>query len=51
MFLIRAAGRTAPEILAELRRRLDNDEATERAETVAQLREIALLRLPEVVGA
>jgi 2-oxo-4-hydroxy-4-carboxy-5-ureidoimidazoline decarboxylase len=51
VFLIRAAGRTAPEILAELRRRLDNDEATERAETVAQLREIALLRLPEVVGA
>jgi 2-oxo-4-hydroxy-4-carboxy-5-ureidoimidazoline decarboxylase len=50
VFLIRAAGRTAPEILAELRRRLDNDEATERAETVAQLREIALLRLPEVVG-
>jgi 2-oxo-4-hydroxy-4-carboxy--5-ureidoimidazoline (OHCU) decarboxylase len=30
---------------------LENDEATERAETVAQLREIALLRLPEVVGA
>jgi 2-oxo-4-hydroxy-4-carboxy-5-ureidoimidazoline decarboxylase len=51
VFLIRAAGRSAPEILAELRRRLDNDEATERAETVAQLREIALLRLPEVVGA
>jgi 2-oxo-4-hydroxy-4-carboxy-5-ureidoimidazoline decarboxylase len=51
VFLIRAAGRTAPEILAELRRELDNDEATERAETVAQLREIALLRLPEVVGA
>ena len=51
VFLIRAAGRTAPEILAELRRRLDNDEATEQAETVAQLREIALLRLPEVVGA
>ena len=51
VFLIRAAGRTAPEVLAELRRRLDNDEATERAEAVAQLREIALLRLPEVVGA
>ena len=51
VFLIRAAGRTAPEVLAELRRRLENDEATERAETVAQLREIALLRLPEVVGA
>jgi 2-oxo-4-hydroxy-4-carboxy-5-ureidoimidazoline decarboxylase len=51
VFLIRAGGRDAPEILAELRRRMNNDEATERAETVAQLREIALLRLPEVVGA
>lgn len=49
VFLIRAAGRSAPEILAELRRRLDNDDATERVETVTQLREIALLRLQEVV--
>ncbi|WP_323098825.1 2-oxo-4-hydroxy-4-carboxy-5-ureidoimidazoline decarboxylase [Intrasporangium sp. YIM S08009] len=45
VFLIRAAGRSAAEILAELRRRLDNDDATERAETVDQLRQIALLRL------
>ena len=50
VFLIRAAGRSAPEILAELTRRLGNDEATERAETVTQLREIAILRLSEVVG-
>ncbi len=49
MFLIRAAGRSAPEILAELSRRLGNDESTERAETVNQLREIAVLRLGEVV--
>jgi 2-oxo-4-hydroxy-4-carboxy-5-ureidoimidazoline decarboxylase len=49
VFLIRAAGRSAAEILAELRRRLGNDEETERAETVAQLREIALLRLEEVL--
>lgn len=49
VFLIRAAGRTAPEILAELRRRLDNDDDTERAETVTALREIALLRLRQVV--
>lgn len=49
VFLIRAAGRTAPMILAELDRRLGNDEATERDETVAQLREIALLRLRQVV--
>lgn len=49
VFLIRAAGRSAPEILAELSRRLGNDETTERAETVTQLREIAVLRLGEVV--
>lgn len=45
VFLIRAAGRTAPEILAELHRRLGNDDVTERAEVADQLREIALLRL------
>ena len=48
VFLVRAAGRNSGEILAELRRRLGNDDKTERAETVAQLREIALLRLKEV---
>jgi 2-oxo-4-hydroxy-4-carboxy-5-ureidoimidazoline decarboxylase len=45
VFLIRAAGRDAEEILAELQRRLHNDDATERAETVDNLRQIALLRL------
>ncbi|MGB3829180.1 MAG: 2-oxo-4-hydroxy-4-carboxy-5-ureidoimidazoline decarboxylase [Ornithinimicrobium sp.] len=45
VFLIRAAGRSATQIRDELHRRLDNDEASEREETVAQLREIALLRL------
>jgi 2-oxo-4-hydroxy-4-carboxy-5-ureidoimidazoline decarboxylase len=45
VFLIRAAGRSADEILAELDRRLQNDDATERAETVDNLRQIALLRL------
>lgn len=49
VFLIRAAGRSAAEILAELRRRLDNDDETERNETVTQLREIALLRLAAVL--
>lgn len=49
VFLIRAAGRSSPEILAELRRRLGNDDETERAETVAALREIALLRLKDVM--
>ena len=36
VFLIRAAGRSSAEILAELDRRLGNDDATERAETVAR---------------
>ena len=48
VFLIRASGRTGPQILAELDRRLHNDDAAERAETVTQLREIALLRLDQV---
>lgn len=50
VFLVRAAGRSGEEILAELERRLGNDEATERAETVTALREIALLRLGQEVG-
>jgi 2-oxo-4-hydroxy-4-carboxy-5-ureidoimidazoline decarboxylase len=45
VFLIRAAGRDAEQILAELDRRLGNDDETERAETVDNLRQIALLRL------
>lgn len=49
VFLIRAAGRSAPEILTELNRRLDNDHDTERTETVTQLREIAVLRLQEML--
>ena len=50
VFLIRAAGRDAEEILAELTRRLGNDDETEREETVTQLREIALLRLEGLVS-
>jgi 2-oxo-4-hydroxy-4-carboxy-5-ureidoimidazoline decarboxylase len=49
VFLIRAAGRSAAEILAELDRRLDNDDETERDETVQQLSEIAVLRLESTV--
>jgi 2-oxo-4-hydroxy-4-carboxy-5-ureidoimidazoline decarboxylase len=49
VFLVRAARRSSSEILAELRRRLGNDDETERAETVAALREIALLRLKDVM--
>ena len=50
VFLIRAAGRDAEEILSELDRRLQNDDATERAETVDNLRQIALLRLEGALG-
>ena len=50
VFLIRASGRTGPQILAELERRLGNDDETEREETVRQLSEIALHRLEQLVG-
>jgi 2-oxo-4-hydroxy-4-carboxy-5-ureidoimidazoline decarboxylase len=49
VFLIRAAGRSAEEILAELDRRLGNDDDTERRETIEQLVEIAQLRLDQVI--
>jgi 2-oxo-4-hydroxy-4-carboxy-5-ureidoimidazoline decarboxylase len=49
VFLIRAAGRTAEDVLAELDRRLANDDTTEEREVVDNLREIALLRLEELV--
>lgn len=45
IFLIRAAGRTRPEILAELDRRLRLSDADDAREVADQLREIALLRL------
>lgn len=45
IFLVRAAGRDAEEILALLEQRLENDPETELAVTADQLREIALLRL------
>jgi 2-oxo-4-hydroxy-4-carboxy-5-ureidoimidazoline decarboxylase len=50
VFLIRAAGRTPAEILAELTRRLGGDEAAERAETTAQLAEITRLRVERMVS-
>jgi len=49
VFLIRASGRNADEILEELDRRLCNDDVTEREETVDNLREIALLRLEQAL--
>ncbi|MFF5792616.1 2-oxo-4-hydroxy-4-carboxy-5-ureidoimidazoline decarboxylase [Paeniglutamicibacter sp. NPDC012692] len=45
VFLIRAAGRSSEEILAELDRRLSNADEEETREVGQQLREIALLRL------
>ena len=45
VFLIRAAGRSSEEILAELRRRLQNSPEDEMAETAEQLNQIARLRL------
>lgn len=45
VFLIRAAGRSSQEILAELRRRLQNSPEDEVAETAEQLNQIARLRL------
>ena len=49
VFIIRAAGRDGPEVLAELRRRLDSDDSTERAETIEQLTQIAVLRVREAI--
>ena len=50
VFLVRAAGRSGAEILAEAERRLAHDDAAEREETVTALRDIALLRLGQVVS-
>ncbi|HEY5978330.1 MAG TPA: 2-oxo-4-hydroxy-4-carboxy-5-ureidoimidazoline decarboxylase [Microlunatus sp.] len=48
IFLIRAAGRSRPEILAELERRLTLDPDTELTVVGEELRDIALLRIPQV---
>ena len=50
VFLIRAAGRDRAEILAELRRRMDNDAQRELVVVAGQLREIALSRLRTILG-
>jgi len=49
IYLVRAAGRTGPELLALLEQRLGNDPAAEAAVTRGQLAEIALLRLAGLV--
>jgi 2-oxo-4-hydroxy-4-carboxy-5-ureidoimidazoline decarboxylase len=50
VFLVCATGLTGEEILAALRRRLGNDEATESAAVAEELRKVALLRLMKVLG-
>jgi 2-oxo-4-hydroxy-4-carboxy-5-ureidoimidazoline decarboxylase len=45
VFLIRAAGRSPGEMLAELRRRMGNDIEAERAEVTEQLAQITALRM------
>jgi 2-oxo-4-hydroxy-4-carboxy-5-ureidoimidazoline decarboxylase len=50
VFLIRASGRTPAEMLAELRRRLGNDEDAERGETTEQLAQITGLRVRGLVS-
>ena len=50
IYLVRAAGRTGPELLDLLEQRLTNDPATELTITRAQLAEIALLRLESQIS-
>ena len=51
VFLIAAAGRSADEILAELRRRVDNDPAGELAEAASEQRRITRLRIEMMLEA
>lgn len=50
VFLIRAAGRTPQEMLAQLQRRLQHDDDTELEEVREQLRQITRLRLEGVLS-
>ncbi|WPO68512.1 2-oxo-4-hydroxy-4-carboxy-5-ureidoimidazoline decarboxylase [Acinetobacter haemolyticus] len=49
IFLIRAAGRSGTEMLAELNRRLENSVELEQFEVKQQLSEIALIRLKQEI--
>lgn len=51
IFLIRAAGRSATEVLDQLTTRLGHDAETENAVVAQQLREIAVLRLEGILTA
>ena len=50
VFLVRAAGRTPEEMLAELRRRLSHSPEQERAEVLEQLAQITELRIRGLVA-
>ncbi|HXH76993.1 2-oxo-4-hydroxy-4-carboxy-5-ureidoimidazoline decarboxylase [Nocardioides sp.] len=50
VFIIRAAGRDAHEIVEQLRLRLENTDELERAETIDQLTQIAVLRMKETLS-
>ena len=50
VFLIRASGRSPKEMLGELRRRLNNDERTERAEVTEELAQITALRVKGLIS-
>ena len=50
VFLIYASGRSAGEILGELRRRMSNDPVAELQEAKRELRKIALLRLAKLTS-
>ena len=51
VFLVRAAGRTPDEMLAELERRLGNDPEAEQREVLEQLRQITRLRVEGLLSA
>ena len=50
VFIVRAAGRSGEEILEHLHERLDNSDELERAATIDQLTQIAVLRMKELMG-
>ncbi len=50
IFLICASGLSGAQILAALRRRLTNDDETERTVVIGELRKIADLRLAKAIG-
>jgi 2-oxo-4-hydroxy-4-carboxy-5-ureidoimidazoline decarboxylase len=50
VFIIRAAGRSGQDVLDQLRLRMEHSDEVERAETINQLTQIALLRNREVLS-